>query len=94
MSTEAILIGSSLTGTADKYKYIVNVSGSSSYNDTTKKVNTSVIFSIQAIDKDTGQVCPISTYQAISDSTVSLPGYDNDYTINIGSDNLITIEVV
>lgn len=94
MSSEAILVGSSLTGDADKYKYIVNVSGSSVYDDATQQISSLITFSIQAIDKNTGQHCPIATYAATGTDIVSLPGYDNEYTINIGSDNLITIEVV
>lgn len=94
MAGEAILIGSSLTGTANKYEYIVNVSGSSTYDSINNEINTLVTFSIQAIDKITGQECPISTYVATSSKNVSLTGYDNQYTINIGSDNNITIEVV
>lgn len=97
MSQTADFISGTLTGSSRKYKYRCKVSGSSYYDQTTGKVITNISYSIQAINRTTGQECPLRPYTASSTKSITLnadPQLITEYNINIDTNNLVTINKV
>jgi hypothetical protein len=96
MSQTADFISGTLTGSSRKYKYRCKVSGSSYYDQRTGKVITNISYSVQAINRTTGQECPLRPYTASSTKPIALTpdAPITEYNINIDTNNLVTINKV
>ena len=89
----ASIIQSLLTGGGRRYKYKCKVNGSVSTNPENKVVLT-LNYSVQAIDKITGQECPVRPYDDSESISVVLPDTENDIDIMIDSNNKAHVTVV
>lgn len=89
----ASLIQSLLTGAGRRYKYKCKINGTVSTNAENKVVLT-LNYSVQAIDKITGQECPVRPYDDSDTISVFLPDIENDIDITIDSNNKAHVTVV
>lgn len=95
MSTTAEFVEGSLTGEANKYKYDVKVSGSSYYDSELDKIIVNVSYSVQAIDKITGQECPLRPYAVNKTMSIALPPDElvTEYNIDIDNNKIVNISI-
>ena len=87
------IIQSWLTGAGRRYKHKCVINGTISTNAENKVVLT-LNYSVQAIDKITGQECPVRPYDDSETISVFLPDTENDIDIVIDSKNKANVTVV
>lgn len=88
----ADIVDSHLTGGALKYKYDCKIAGNVSTN-AENQIELEVNYSIQAVDKITGQPCPLRPYVADQTVIVILPNVENDINIDIDNHNIARVTV-
>lgn len=96
MADTAVFVGSNLTGSSGKYKYEVKVSGSSFYDEISDSIVTDISYSIQAINKITGQACPLCPYSCSGVKRIEFEpdALVTEYTIDIDNNNVLTISKI
>lgn len=92
----AQFITGTLKGDAKKYKYKCKVSGSCFYEQSSGKVIANISYSIQAINRTTGQECLIRPYTCTITKTLVLNADAplTEFNIDIDTNNLPTLHKV
>lgn len=89
----AEIVDSHLIGAATTYKYDCKIAGNVSTN-AENQIELEVNYSIQAINKSTGQQCPLRPYKADQTVIVILPNVENDINIDIDNHNIARVTVL